>query len=157
MFHREGDCFTPCFLKRLQQSTEAPAIKPSPGPACPQQGLTAPQEALPGYCSPTFTLHFVLQSGEGWAKYLLVFLLPLKKNKTKYKFTQKNLPRISNLRRAISITFYIITSNLFTADYKVFFNHSKKTKLLLPPRNTAHHHLFLHLQSVLFTNIYICP
>lgn len=91
MFHREGHCFTPHFLKRLQQSTKAPAIKPSPGPACSQQGVAAQQEALPGYCSPTCTLHLVLQSGEGWAEYLLFFLLLLQKNP--HRFTGKKTPK----------------------------------------------------------------
>lgn len=90
VFHREGHCFTPHFLKRLQQSTKAPAIKPSPGPACSQQGVAAQQEALPGYCSPTCTLHLVLQSGEGWAEYLLFFLL-LQKNP--HRFTGKKTPK----------------------------------------------------------------
>lgn len=79
-----------CFLTRLQQSTKAPAIKPSPGPASLSEGGQPSRKPSLATALPLLTLHSVLRSGEDWAKYLLFFLLPLKKKKPT-KFTEKTL------------------------------------------------------------------
>lgn len=116
-----------CFLTRLQQSTKAPAIKPSPGPASLSEGGQPSRKPSLATALPLLTLHSVLRSGEDWAKYLLFF--PSSPQKKKNNQIYRKNPRILNLRRAISITLYIITFNLLTADYKVFFNHVLQRKL----------------------------
>lgn len=62
-----------CFLKRFQQLN----------PHLDQSRVRAQQEALPG--SPPFMLHLMLQSSQGWVKYLLrsFFFFPSKEIKNK--------------------------------------------------------------------------
>lgn len=106
----------------------------------------AQQEALPG--SPPFMLHLMLQSSQGWVKYLLCSFFFFPSKETKNKKLQKKKKRNLNPRRAISITAcdYIEPFNCWLQS--CFFNHvlQRKLQLFLPPMNTPNHHLFLHLQ-----------
>lgn len=76
------------FLKRFQQLN----------PHLDQSGARAQQEALPG--SPPFMFHLMLQSSQGWVKYLLCsfFFFPSKeiKNKKIWKKKQKFKSQKSN-------------------------------------------------------------
>lgn len=68
------------FLKRFQQLN----------PHLDQSRVRAQQEALPG--SPPFMLHLMLQSSQGWVKYLLrsFFFFPSKEIKNKKLQKKKN-------------------------------------------------------------------
>lgn len=112
----------------------APAVKASAGQAA---SATA---GSPGGSPPWLLLSHLhtrcgdlQKAGQRPSGFFFFPLLSLQKN---YIFREKN-PRLLNLRRAISITLYIITSNLLTADYKVFFNHMlQRKRVTFPPKNT---------------------
>lgn len=128
---------------RLQQSS----TKPSPGPPALSEGQ---RSRKPSLATTLLLSHSLLQFAEGWAKYLLFLLLPFQK----IKITEKTPLEFKSQKSSF---------NYLTYNYIQTFNYwlqsifspraSMKMEFLSPPRNTPNHHLLLHLQSVLFTNI----
>lgn len=98
---------------RLQQ------LNPHLGQAALSRGAS-PAGSSPGLLLSYFHTPLTAVIWRTLGKVLTVFSSFPPKNKKK-KSTEKKTSRILNLRRAFSITLYIITFNLLPADYKVFF------------------------------------
>lgn len=145
MFRRAGDGCTPRFLQRLQRPTTGQAASARAG---------SPAGSPPWL--PLSHFHTRCCNLQKAGQKTLFFSSPPPLPPKNYRFREKT-PRLLNLRRAISITLYIITSNLLTADYKVFFNHvlqrewhhSSPTEHARPP--------LCHLQSLPLTHVCAAP